>query len=126
MSRVPARMRTLSPLLLLAAVASVAGCRRDASYELCTPGNSYLVGCTRNVGVECSGDPTLTVCTDDITPSQCLSSAPERIAFNDDSGGTLCPEVTFVCPASGRVAVNAEPFATRSYRCVYDIADLSP
>jgi hypothetical protein len=119
-------MRALLSLSILAALALTAGCRRDSSYETCTPGNSYLVGCSRNVGLECSGDPTITVCTDDITPSQCLNSVPERIAFNDDSGGTLCSEVTFVCPSSGRVSVNAEPFASRSYRCVYDVIDLSP
>ena len=132
MSRVPAPMRFSSaPLLpalaLLAAITALAGCRRDNGYELCTPGNSYLVGCSDMVGVECTGDPTLTVCTDDILPSNCLSTSPERIAFDDDSGSGYCPEAIFVCPASGRVSVNGEPYGrSGSFRCVYDVIDRSP
>ncbi len=120
-------MRLLLALSLLAALGTVTGCRRDSSYEFCTPGNSYLVGCSAEVGVECDGDPTLTVCTDDVSPELCERDSTARIAFDDDGGSGLCPQTTFVCPASGRVAVNAEPYSsTRSYRCVYDVVDLSP
>jgi len=126
MLRVPAPMRFFSALAFLSGLCALVGCRRDSSYEDCTPGNSYLVGCSAMVGVECTGDPTITVCTDDITPSNCLQTSPERIAFDDDGGSGLCPEAIFICPSSGRVAVNAEPFGSSSYRCVYDVVDRSP
>jgi hypothetical protein len=127
MLHVPAPMRALASLSLLAALIGIAGCRRDNSYELCTPGNSYLIGCSAMVGLECTGDPTLTVCTDDITPSQCVEESPARIAYDDDTGSGLCPEAIFVCPPSGRVSVNADPYRDgNTIRCVYDLIDRSP
>lgn len=112
---------TMGALLGLAAVS--AGCNRQSGYETCTPGVTYLAGCSGTVGASCTGDPTLSVCEDSVTPEACESTTPRPplLAFDDDSGPGLCPETMFVCPASGRVAINPEPFSSSSYTCAWDI-----
>jgi hypothetical protein len=121
-------MRSLLLCLAVICAGSIVGCRRsDARYELCTPGDRLLIGCTINVGERCTGDPTLAVCEDSIAPEACerTSPSPPLLAGVDDVDG-LCPEVTVTCPASGRIGINPDPYGSRSYVCRFAVVSLSP
>lgn len=128
MNAVPGRMRILLSLSVLLGLSVLGtGCNRSSGYELCTPGDTILIGCTANVGARCTGDPTLAVCEDSVAPESCESSTPTppRLGYVDDVDG-LCPELRVVCPASGRVSVNPEPFGGRSYTCGWDSRSVTP
>lgn len=111
---------------------SVAGCRNQGgSVELCSPGAVLTIGCNGTVGRPCQGDPTLTVCDAAVEPDaeRCTTSSPGFIARDDDGGGGRCPLLTSVtCPASGRIAVNPNPFSSGSvgWGCDYDVIPLAP
>ena len=53
------------------------------------------------------------------TGEACLRSAPGFIAFDDDSGDASCPRLTAMCPPSGRIAINANPFGGGMFTCTY-------
>lgn len=93
-----------------------------SSIETCTPGEALMIGCNGTVGPTCTGDPTLTVCDASLVPAaeSCARDGAGFLAFNDDSGG-LCPSVAVTCPASGRIAVDANPFGSgsTSWSCPY-------
>lgn len=94
--------------VLVLVAASVVGCRSTDAYADCEPGESYLAGCSAAVGNACTGDPRIRVCTDAVSPGDCADGRSEEIGYDDDSGDGQCPEAEFVCPPSGRVAVNTE------------------
>lgn len=114
-------------VLSLAALGALAsGCRgRVGSIATCTPGEPVMVGCTSSIGRACSGDPTLTICDarSISDPETCSRAHSDFINYNDDSGGTLCPYVTFTCPASGSVAINPNPWSSSSsnWSCEYAV-----
>lgn len=122
-------MRTC--LFLLAIASLAAGCRnRSSSIERCTPGEVLTIGCNGTVGLPCQGDPTLTVCDagDTFDAEQCTSSSPGFLVRDDDGGGGRCPLIAAVtCPASGRIAVNPNPFsgAGGNWGCDYEVRVVS-
>lgn len=94
-----------------------------SSVETCMPGEGLVVGCDSTVGSLCSGDPTITVCDANVTTGEaCINSASGRLGYDDDGGDGSCPRLTTSCPASGRVAVNANPFSSgASFTCNYGV-----
>lgn len=98
------------------------GCGTCASIAACTPGSSWLVGCTSSVGRRCTGDPTLSICDASVVPDpEACSSSGAILAFVDDADG-LCPEVVVMCPRSGRLAIDTEPFGgSRDFFCEWDV-----
>jgi hypothetical protein len=89
-----------------------AGCGTCARVVACSPGASVFIGCTSRIGRRCSGDPTLTICDASRLPDpEACSAASDRLAFVDDADG-LCPETTVICPRSGRLAIDSEPFGS--------------
>lgn len=120
-------MPIISRLALLLLALGAAGCRNQAgSIETCTPGDILDISCDGTLGIRCGGDPTLTICdaTFVSNPEGCSRSASGFLAFDDDGGEGLCPFVRAVtCPASGRIAINPNPFSTGSvsWSCDYTI-----
>ena len=114
-------------VVVLGALAS--GCRNQrGSVASCTPGESLLIACDDAIGVTCTGDPTLTICDASIisVPENCRSGGSGYLAFNDDSGrsgATLCPRVNAICPSSGSVSINPDPYrsGSTSWSCDYAI-----
>lgn len=94
-----------------------------SSTETCTPGESLVVGCDSTVGTLCTGDPTIAVCDATIVtdPESCLRSGTSTLFDDDDSGDDLCPRATGTCPASGRIAVNANAFGGGAFECRYAV-----
>lgn len=95
-----------------------------ASIVDCTPGEALMVGCNGSVGPMCTGDPTLTVCDASLVADaeSCARDGAGFLAYNDDSGG-LCPSVAVMCPASGRIAIDANPFSagSTSWSCAFAV-----
>lgn len=111
-------------LALLGALAS--GCRNQrGSIASCTPGESLVIGCDDTVGVTCSGDPTLTICDGAIisVPENCTRGGSGFLAFSDDEGSGFCPLLTTICPSSGSIAINPDPFGRSSttWSCTYAV-----
>lgn len=103
------------------------GCPRNqrGSVESCTPGEGLVIGCDGTQGgLTCTGDPTLTVCDASITavPENCTRSG-SYLAYSDDDGTGLCPLLTTVCPTSGRISINPDPYgrASTTWSCNYVI-----
>lgn len=114
-------------LILALSIFSVllSGCPRSqrGSVETCTPGESLLIGCDgTQSGPTCTGDPTLTICDASIVavPENCTRSG-SYLAYSDDEGSGLCPLLTTVCPTSGRISINPDPFgrSSTSWSCAY-------
>lgn len=79
----------------------------------CTPGQMVTIGCNPSCpagGGICEGNPMIRVCpstracaatSTGCAPTLPYCSASEAIGFNDDSCGTQCSQVAFMCPPSG-------------------------
>ncbi|MBM7112020.1 ADYC domain-containing protein [Archangium primigenium] len=100
---------TTHPVLAACAQPTV-GATRDCGYGwrgvgACTPGTLVSLGAGGCGLGTCSGDPVLRVCPG---PQSC-TQAQALVSGDNGCGGSLCPHVTFVCPASGRYTVLAGP-----------------
>lgn len=96
------------------------GVRRSEDEASCVPGASTTVACGEGCGLgACTGDPVLAVCEGSVPVGSCLDTG-RALAQNDDSCG-LCSQVTFTCPASGRIVVATRPFGDRPYTCDWDV-----
>ena len=112
-------MRALSLLFALAPL-TFAGCENGATTTAtpftCTPGATIEVGCNSSSSCggmgSCTGDPVLAVCDGIYGVSSCASGTGQ-IATNDDCSG-LCPYLSAICPASGRMVVSARAFRSGS------------
>jgi hypothetical protein len=104
---------------LMFLASSIAGCRSEDGYADCTPGATYLAGCSDEVGRPCEGDPNIRVCSGDVTPGECDEDVAEELGYDDDSGNDFCPQAQFTCPVSGRVAVHPES-DDRDF-CLFDL-----
>lgn len=126
-------------LLMVAVLASFSamGCRRrcggggfvpdggtpvgDGREASCDPGELISIGCSDAIGCECRGDPTLTVCDATLEPESCVNGSPAMIAFNDDGGDGLCPQLSVTCPPSGRIVINPQPYGSGTYECDFSV-----
>jgi hypothetical protein len=72
----------------------------------CAPGAFVTIGCGCNPIGSCGGDPMLRVCEG---TEACGSQS--SVAAVDDACG-LCPQVEFICPASGVYSVLNGPFTS--------------
>lgn len=77
----------------------------------CTPYTTVTLGAAPTCGGACSGDPVMRVCSGN---APCESGTSSMLVQGDDSCGTLCPLVSFVCPASGTYSVMTGPYNTAS------------
>ena len=114
-------------LLILFALAA-ASCKnrsnRISDTLSCTAGEPLVIGCTGSVGSACSGNPTMDACDGSVLPNACTDA--NALAFDDDYGGTLCPELTTTCPVGGRITVavrgSSAGGAAADFGCYWDIA----
>lgn len=86
----------------------------------CEPTEALLIGCTGTVGTRCTGDPTITVCDGRVAREACSRDRADTLGFNDDADG-LCPQLSVVCPASGSVTVNVQPFGGSPFTCTFAV-----
>jgi hypothetical protein len=74
----------------------------------CVPGERLTLGCGCSVPQTCGGDPILRVCEG----SEACGSQTSLASVDDTCG--LCPQVEFVCPASGVYSVLTAAFSSDS------------
>jgi hypothetical protein len=85
----------------------------------CTPGEMLRVGCSTNVGRDCSGRPTMAICDGDVPVDECTQNtpAPDLIVFQPAGG---CPDRLVPCPASGAITVNIDQGGSGPFTCTWD------
>jgi hypothetical protein len=92
----------------------------------CMPGQMEIVGCSANIGRDCSGRPRMSLCDGDaIAHEDCSPNTPmPPLLYATPAGG--CPNVTITCPASGSIAVGISQGGSGPFACTWDHAPLSP
>ena len=109
-------MRLLFPITFL--VAACGGSELGGEIA-CSPGQMIHVGCSPNIGRDCSGRPIMTLCDGVISVDECTpdTPSPPLIVVRRPPG---CPDATVTCPASGAIVVDISQGGSGPYTCTWD------